>query len=134
MSFELAVQSAIYTALINHSPLMSLATGGVLDDVEQDKADFPYVTIGEAQHNDWSTDTESGHEVTCMIHVWSRQPGRRETKLIQGAIYAALHRAALTYDDVDFIDCQFVSSESFIDPDGLTRHGVQQFRILIDPA
>lgn len=131
MSFELAVQSAIYTALINHSPLMSLATGGVLDDVEQDKADFPYVTIGEAQHNDWSTNTESGHAVTCVIHTWSRQPGRREIKLIQGAIYDALHRATLTDSGAEFIDCLFVMSESFLDPDGITRHGVQQFKLLI---
>lgn len=133
MSFELAVQSAIYTALTVGSPLPPEVTG-VFDDVPQDYNDFPFVTIGEAQHADWSTDTESGHEVTCVIHTWSRKPGRRETKAIQGAIYDALHRAALAYDDVDFIDCQFVGSESFLDADGLTRHGVQQFRILIDPA
>lgn len=133
MSFEIAVQTAIYRALTTGDPLPADVTG-VFDDVPQNYTQFPYVTIGEAQHNDWSTDTESGHEVTCVIHTWSRQTGRAQTKLIQGAIYDALHRATLTHDDVHFIDCQFLMSESFIDQDGLTRHGIQQFKILIDPA
>lgn len=134
MSFELAVQSALYRALTVGDPLPEEVTG-VFDDVPQDYESFPYVTIGEAQHAEWGTHTESGQIVTCVIHTWSRQPGRAETKLIQGAIYDALHRATLTDPGAEFIDCQFLMSESFLDPDGLTRHGVQQFKILLtDPA
>lgn len=130
MSFELAVQDALLAALTAHAPLTD-AVSGVFDDVPQDYESFPYVTIGEAQHAEWGTHTESGQLVTCVIHTWSRQPGRAETKLIQGAIYDALHRAALTDDGAEFIDCQFIMSESFLDPDGITRHGVQQFKLLI---
>lgn len=131
MSLEAAVQSAIYSALAASQPLLDQVSG-VFDDVPQDYNQFPYVTIGEAAHAELDTDTTSGHVVTAVIHTWSRQPGRRETKLIQGAIYDALHRAVLTHDDAEFIDCHFISSESFIDADGQTRHGVQQFKILLD--
>jgi hypothetical protein len=130
VSFELAVQSAIYNALINHAPLMD-AVPGVFDDVAQDYEDFPYVTIGEAQHAANDTDTTLCEIVTASVHVWSRKSGRAETKTIQGFIFDALNRASLTASGYRFHDCTRLGSQSFIDADGITRHGVQQFKIYI---
>lgn len=136
MSFEIDVQTVIYTTLANDAPLTALVTG-VYDNVPQANdagsgSAFPYVTIGEDVHTDWSTDTESGDDVTITIHTWSRERGRKEAKQIQGAVYDALHRAELVFTNYKFVACDWLQSESFMDTDGLTRHGVQTFRIILD--
>lgn len=138
MGFELAIQGAVYAALTGSSALMALVEG-VYDAqprplTGEAALQFPYVTIGEDTHADWSTDTESGDDATLTIHTWSRYNGRAEEKAIQAAIYGALHRAALTVSGHALVSCDWISSASMIDADGETRHGVQTFRILLDQA
>lgn len=133
MSFEIAVQQAIHDQLAGNAPLMALVTG-IYDEIQQDNSAFPYVQIGEAQHTEFDTDTTIGELVTATIHVWSRTPGKRETKAIQGAIFDALNRASLTATGFSFITCERLSSETFKDADGITRHGVQQFKIILETA
>lgn len=124
---EYALQSAVYSALS--------ATGyTIYDDVPQDVATFPYVTIGDDVVTDWSTDTASGGSALVIVHTWSRYNGRAEIKQMQRAVYGALHRATLTVTGFEFIGCEFDQSETILDPDGHTRHGIQTFRIIIDEA
>ncbi len=130
MSFEVAIQTVIYQTLTAHTPLMAMIEG-VFDDVEESQI-FPYVTIGESTHAENDTVAVFGDDSTITIHVWSRYEGRSETKRIQGAIYDALHRAKPTYTGYNIMGIDWVNSQSFIDTDGETRHGVQTFRILID--
>lgn len=139
MGFETAVQEVIYSTLSADEALTSKVEG-IFDAVPQlsrecgkvQQQKFPYVTIGEAIHNAWDTDNTLGNDVSIVIHTWSRARGRQETKEIQGIIYAALNRKKLAYTGYDIITIDFESSQTFTDADGLTRHGVQSFRILID--
>lgn len=130
MSFEIAIQTVIYQTLTAHAPLMAMVEG-VFDDVGESQT-FPYVTIGESTHAENDTVAVFGDDSTITIHVWSRFEGRSETKRIQGAIYDALHRAKPAYTGYNIMGIDWVNSQSFIDTDGETRHGVQTFRILID--
>jgi len=130
MSYELAVQTAIYTALNGDATLGAMVTG-IYDSVPQDTA-YPYVTVGEDNHNEWDTNTTLGSDCSITIHTWSRSRGKKETKTIQGAIYDVLHRANLSAAGYRIDLTEFVSSQSFTDSDGLTRHGVQTFRMLIE--
>ena len=130
MSFETAVQTAVYNALTADAGLMALVTG-VYDAVPQTET-YPYVTIGEDIHNEWDTYDGLGSDCSVVVDTWSRGRGRKETKAIQGEIYDALNRAVLTYSGYDIINIAFVSSSSFMDADGLTRHGVSTFRVLIE--
>ena len=106
----------------------------VYDHVPQGSA-YPYINIGEDTALQWDTDDSTGSESTLTIHTWSRQYGRRETKQIMRQIYNALHRAELDIAGGLFVTCEWEFAESFVDPDGVTRHGVMRFRILseIDP-
>lgn len=137
MSFSTAIQQAVYDRLRTYAPLADVLAqhidiGGpaVYDDVPQN-AKFPYVSIGDDTLIEWDTDTELGAEATITLHVWSRERGRRETKLIQGLLYDALHRYPLPVPGMHVIDCVWEMSESFLDPDGHTRHGVSRFRIIL---
>lgn len=131
MSISTEIQKAVYTKLN-----ADLSTP-VYDYVPQDSdsgssTPFPYVTIGEDVVTEFDTDTDSGGNVLITIHTWSRAKGRKECKDIQGAIYTSLHRQTLAISGYNFIDCFFVSEQSFFDTDGYTRHGVSSYRILID--
>lgn len=136
MSFEVDLQAAIYTELTNNAPLMALVVG-VYDDVEQvadsgNDASYPFVVIGEDIYTDWSTDTTLGAEVNLSIHTWSRYRGRKEVKQIHDAIYTALNRINLVINNQELTTIDFVQSQSFLDSDALTRHGVIEFRLLFD--
>jgi hypothetical protein len=132
MGFETVIQKVVYQALLQNQSLLALITG-VFDAVEQGTA-YPYVTIGEDVHNEWDTDTTLGSDATITIHTWSQAKGRKEVKQIQGEIYNALHRADLCHDGYKIVTVEWQGSQSFLDADGETRHGVQTFRVVIDKA
>jgi hypothetical protein len=116
------LQEAIYDAL------NGVISVDVYDSLP-DNTPAPYVVIGDDTSIDWSTDNENGLECTITIHCWSTYRGRAEIKNIQQSVYNALHRATLALDGYDSVGCHFEFSESFIEADGVTRHGVQRFRI-----
>jgi len=129
------LQQAIFNRL-NVTAITNLVAG-IYDHVPQpiDSADdtaFPYIVIGAVRVSEDDTDDVLGFDARAEVHVWSRQRGRKQTKEIQDAIYARLHRADLTITGYHSISCDHEFSESVVDADGLTRHGVQQFRILFD--
>ncbi len=135
-AFETVVQTAIYEQLTGNIPLM-LVVKDVYDDVPQpdnsgDSSEFPYITIGEDVHTTIDTDTELMNQVSITVHTWSRFSGRSETKQVQGLIYDSLHRANLVQSGYKFINIAQVNSESQLDSDGFTRHGIQTFNLLIE--
>ena len=124
------LQRTIYQELTADTTLMSRITG-VFDHVDQG-TQYPYVVIGEDAANEWDTDTERGAESVLTIHTWSQERGRLETKEIQELIYEILHRKHLTMNDAIFYSIFWEFSDSFLDPDGQTRHGVMRFRVRYD--
>jgi hypothetical protein len=124
MSAELEIQKAVFNRL-NTSLNVP-----VYDNVP-DNAQAPYVVIGDDTLTEYDTFGELGFEATVTIHSWSVYRGRKQVKEIMGSIYDALHRAELTVTGYNLIGCDCEFSETFLESDGVTRHGVQRFRILI---
>lgn len=132
MSFEAELQRAVFDRLSGFSGMPD-----VYDHVPQaadsgSAVPFPYVTIGDDIHIPFDTDDSVGAESTITIHSWSRARGRKEVKEIQAAIRSALQRFDLVVDGFALVTVEFDSSESFMDPDALTKHGVSRFRVLLD--
>jgi hypothetical protein len=124
MSAELEIQKAIFTRL---NTALSVA---VYDDVP-DNAIAPYVVIGDDTLLEFDSDFGIGFEATITVHSWSKYRGRAEVKGLMGLIYDALHRAEFTVQGYNLLGCDCEFSETFLESDGVTRHGVQRFRILI---
>lgn len=120
------IQAAIFTRV-------SDLNFPVHDHVPQDSA-YPYIVIGDDTSIPFDTDNSTGTEATLTIHVWSRQRGRKEVKQMFGLINTLLHRAEFSVTGGALIECQAEFEESFMDSDGLTRHGVMRFRLLVDAA
>ena len=134
MSFEEVVQKAVYEKLIARAALLGREIN-IYDDVPiftDEKTIFPFIALGDDTLVNWDTDTELGADVTLTLNVWSRYRGKKEIKDLQGFIYDTLHRADFSVVGYKIITCEFVQSQSFMDFDGLTRHGVQTFQLLIE--
>lgn len=139
-----STQKAVFSALDASSALTALLAdhetfdrSGIYDFVPSaaqsgDNTLYPFITIGEDNPQEWGTDTASGAEVTVIVHIWSRSPGWNEAKQIADAVRDALHRQELTTPDKEFIDCEWENDENIRDPDGLTLHVAQQFRLTLD--
>lgn len=115
------LQAAVHTALD------AALSCEVYDDVPQGAA-FPYVTIGDDTAVDWSGSLMRGEESTLTVHAWSRYAGRKEAKDLLASIKAALHEQSLSVTGANLVNLRFEFSETFMDADGETRHGVIRFR------
>lgn len=129
---SLDIQTGIYSELAGDALLMDMVTA-IYDHVPQasdagDDSLFPYITIGDDDLSEWGTDQDVGFDATIRVHVWSRARGRAETKRIQGRIYEILHRGTIPLDEYHLVMLDEQLQQTFLDPDGLTYHGVQTFR------
>lgn len=132
--FLTPVQTALYTRL---NAEISSAT--IYDDVPElpeglPSTNFPYVVIGDDDSITFDTDDTLGSTVFATLHVWSRYQGKKEVKAIMGDLYTALNRQAanLSATGYRFIDCLFDFANVFEEKDGVTRHGVCRYKLVIE--
>lgn len=124
-----ALQVAFYAAL---TPVEGLAA--VYDAVPPEgQRSFPYATIGAVQTIPALAECISGTEAFVDVHIWSREVGSVETKVVGGHVILALHDAPLEIEGHRLIALRFTGSRVFRDPDGITTHGVYSFRVLSQP-
>lgn len=134
--FEL--QKAIYDRLRNYANLTALLASdprfsapAVYDHAPQETP-FPYVIVGDDISTDFDTDDTTGSDSEVTVHVWSQFRGRSEVKKIQREVHNALHRHDLSVaGTVTTVTVESEEARSFVEDDGLTRHGVQDFRVLV---
>jgi hypothetical protein len=129
------LQQAVYSALTGHPVIQGLLgnPARVFDHVPQGSA-FPYLVIGESRAAPFDTKTEAGLEQRLTLHAWSRYRGLKQIKEIMAAVLDVLDGQALTVSGQALILLRFEFATTFVDDDGLTRHGVQRFRALTQPA
>ena len=135
MGFSTEVQSAFYDLLTNDAGLSALVVGvydAVPQAIDSGSADaFPFVTVGEDILTANDTDNINMMNCSITIHSWSRYKGRKEVKEIQDQIYSILQKKDFIQNGFKFVNIEFSSATSFLDSDGETRHGVQEFILII---
>lgn len=127
------MNSEIYQAV--YTTLSSGVTQEVYDNVPQDldNSQYPYIRLEGTDQLPWDTDDENGFFGSFRVHVWSRYKGQKEVEEIQKNVYDALHRVSIA-DTTNFQIVGVIQERSniLLDPDGETRHGVQQYRIIYE--
>ena len=127
-----ALQQAIFTALdgatINDAD--GNAITGVFDDVPENTA-YPYIVIGEETATNIDTKDKDAHEHTLTIHVWSQYRGRKEIKNIMSSVYTTLHNASITVSGASLVNIRHEFENTLTEADGITRHGVMRFRVVV---
>lgn len=129
MGIAYNLQKALYAAVVAAVP----TAVKVYDDVP-DNAVEPFVRIGEMTAVPWDTDSSFGSEDTVTIHSWSVYRGAKEVKDIMSVIKAALHEQDLSAFGLKIVMVVLEYTEVIVESDGLTRHGVQRFRILMEES
>lgn len=137
MSEQVQIATAIIGALKASAALESQLTvyessPAVFTHVPQDLESYPYVVLFEVGMDNDDNDAELGFDGTLNIHSWSDQRNIETIGSIQKAIYDALHHAELTMNDYSLVDIHQEFSTILRDPDGITMHGVQRYRIMIE--
>ena len=137
---NIAIQQLLYDTLVQSGELNQLlasftySNGDVVpcvfNDLPQtdDESVYPCVVIDAITSNQNDTDTTNGFDATVMIHTWSISPSNVIVSNIQDVIYSLLHRKK--GGNISGISCEL--SEILRDPDGISRHGVQRFRIFYE--
>lgn len=139
MNFDLAVDDLIYKALAESEELFAVLPGGVpvyQAPPQEDLGETPaaYIELGDTVATAYDTQTSRGVNATVSIHTWTSTPHRGPyiTKKIQGAVYSALSRKEFYDIKFHIVSVDSLSSRTFPDPDGVSVHGVQEFRVLIE--
>lgn len=129
---RMLLQRKVFELLSTDVDLKGLLRGEkkVLDYVP-DNPEYPYVTIGDIDHNDFGSHTHDGVDSVLMIHVWSQLAGKSEAMQIQNRIYQLLHDVDLQIDSFPTVNCRETFSQVLKDPDGKTHHGVSQYSIIL---
>lgn len=118
------IQQAIFESL-------SELDYSVYDHVPQVSA-FPYIVIGDDTSIGFDTDESVGSESTLTIHVWSQYRGKMQVKEILQEIYDKLNRADIAVSGCHLVECVAEFQETYLESDGLTRHGVIRFRLIVE--
>ena len=108
-------------------------TESVFDHVPENYNTFPFIKIDPLEVSENDTDDKPGFTGTVQITSYSRYKGSKEAANIALNIYNALNR----YDMPDTAAYGFSTinqefSNIITADDGLTRHGVQRFRIIFE--
>ena len=74
---------------------------------------------------------KDAQEFTQTIHIWSRYRGGKETKEIAERIYTLLHNVDISVSNASFINSRNEFFTILLDDDGLTRHGIMRFRMVV---
>lgn len=130
------VQKAVYARLSSVSAVTDLLAQGedsVCDHVLSGSA-FPYIAFGAMQSEPLETAAAGGRDILLTLHVFSRQPGFKETRAVMAAVHAALHDADFSVTGQNLVLCLETGSETVLEQDGETRRGTMRFRILTEPS
>ena len=88
---------------------------------------YPYISIGAMDAVPVDADCIMAREETVQVDIWHRDQGRK-WKLAEtmDAVKDALHEAEAASTSHGLVECRVVLMRRFMDPDGLTAHGVVQ--------
>ncbi len=133
-AFNTAAQELVFTALSgNLTGCAVFDTPPFLPEAAP-ATTFPYCVIGNDTNRAWDTDDSRGAEVTLTLHFWSRAQGFKQCKALMDQAYGLLNRTAMTKTGYTIVDTLFEFSDVMDDPDGMTKHGVQRYRLTIQGA
>ena len=92
---------------------------------------YPYIFIGEETSIDGDTKDRTGAQHTITIHCWSQYAGQKEVKLMEKYLVDKLHEKDISILGANVVNIRREFDQVLIEIDGITRHGVSRFRIVV---
>jgi hypothetical protein len=134
MSAAWALQQAVFASLAANEDIKDIVDDPprIFDSVPRG-VQFPYIVIGDDKESDFSTATEKSSEHQLTVHVWSRAPGLKQSRVAASAVIAALDGAALDVAGFALIDLRWLTTDTTRESDGETIHAQLKFRAVLEP-
>jgi hypothetical protein len=136
-------QIAVYEALTADSALMVLlgttvaGTQKVFDFVKQ-ASGYPFITLQINPWEDRGNYTHEGMQAVLTVHVWYQSgansltgTGNKQVQLIQKRIDELLHKRHLVVAGWSTLVARRSLIDILVEPDNVTRHGIQQFKLFL---
>lgn len=105
----------------------------IFGDMPQQQAEvdayFPFITVGLVTASAYNDKDTIGTSALMQVDVWTRARGFKTCKEIGQACIDALARQSLAVPG--HVTTELESEDYTRDPDGKTKHGILQFRVLI---
>ena len=117
---------AVYVALDATSGLT-----GIISESLSNADPFPKIWLEDGGADDWSNKDDNGLEAFVNLHVGSQKEGTKEIRGLMDKCHSALHNVDLVLANGQSVLCQFVRHDVVIDSDGVTRHGIMRFKLLV---
>ena len=92
---------------------------------------IPYIVIGDETSIDNDTKDNAGAQHTITLHCWSQYVGMKEVKLLEAYLVDKLHQTNITLPSAEVILIRREFDQVLIEEDGITRHGISRYRIII---
>jgi hypothetical protein len=136
MSTQIEITKAIINILKNDAPLTALITtfsgsSAVFYHVPQSFDAYPYVVIQDIDLDNDDNDATLAFDGVINIHTWSDNRDISEVGNVMQAVYNALQRVEFLMTGYALIDLTQQNEVVLRDPDGITLHGVQRLRIIL---
>lgn len=123
------VKKGIYQRLANDPALFQKVTD-VFSEPGR-KPILPYVFVGNAVANSYSTKQTGGQEVTVTIHTWSGFAGDDEVLEIHPLILGALSEGIDVGDQYYVLLSDLESEQILRNPDRKTRQGILEINFTV---
>ena len=117
---------AVYVALDATTGLT-----GIISESLSNADPFPKIWIEDGGADDWSNKDDNGLEAFINLHVGSQKEGTKEIRGLMDKCHSALHNVDLVLANGQSVLCQFLRHDVVIDSDGITRHGIMRFKLLV---
>lgn len=124
------LQKAVFLALSANSGLTTLLGGAKIYDFTPDGTAYPYITFNGGDAVDRGSDDSDGWLHTLELHTWYRGRGRKGVLAIQELIDGILHNQEIAISGFTNLSFRRDFQTVLVEPDNITYHGVQRFRIL----
>lgn len=130
------LQAALHAHLAQNTVLCALLAAGAdsICDAVPRAAAFPYIVIGAMQAHPEDTQAHKAYDVGLTLHCYSRGEGQREVKRILSALSGAMQNGALNVAGHLLVLCRETGSTAAIEADGETRHGIAEYRLIVEPT
>eukprot|EP00435_Cladocopium_sp_Y103_P076951 s1_g690.t1 len=131
LSASWELQKAVHASLVADAAISGLVGGRVFDRPPQDAA-FPFVTLGDTEVVPDGAGSGGVHQI--ILSVWSRAPGRRETKDIMSAVDQVLQDALLPMTGHVLVNLQLVRASVAYVAEAEALRGRIVFRAYTEPT
>jgi len=134
MLFSDELQRAIFDRLVADGAVHAIVADRVYDKAPAAKLRlFPDVTFGPSDAIDDDAECITGEVETMQIDCWARNNGRLgPVKPLVKAVKKALHLRPLDIIGGAVVEVRVTMTRAFMDPDGLTAHGVVMVQLIVE--